>query len=118
MAVINGTADYIATLEHKINQLAEDTITVWESKIVLKTIWHPKSPAFWITVLFDFWLLCLFVGSSILALREIRNPLFILLVVIEVLIVLLLLFWTVTHRKRARQIMFKELGLVRTYPKT
>jgi len=112
IAAINGVADYIAALEHKINQLAEDKITVWESKIVLETIWHIKSPAFWVAVLVNFWLLCLFVVSSILALREVSNPFFILLFVIETLIVVLLLCWTQSYRKRARQIMFKELGLV------
>lgn len=112
LAGINGIADYIAVLERKINLLAEDTITAWESNIVLEIIWHPRSPAFWCAMVFNLWILFIFVGSSILALNEIKNTVFIIVDVIELIIVFLLIIWTVVCRKRTRLSILKELGFV------
>jgi hypothetical protein len=110
-AAMNGVGDYISALEHKINLLAKDTITAWESKVARKAIFHPKSPAFWASMLFYWWLFFLFAGSSVIALRVIKSLLLTFIVGFEALFVLVLLVWGFRYRKRARQIIFRELGL-------
>lgn len=110
-AAICNVGDYIAALELKINELAEDKITAWESKIVKKVIWHPSSPFFWSAALLNICLLCLFIGSFTLALLEIIHPLFILLVALESLIAVLLYGWIFAHRKHTQQFAMAELRL-------
>jgi hypothetical protein len=113
-AMIWTIGDYVAALEQKINILAEDKITAWESNVVGKAIWKNNTPFFWSAILLNFCLLSLFVGSFIISSMEIVNPnhIFIALLFSEVIIIIILYIWIFKHRKTSRRIAMTGLGLI------
>lgn len=106
---VTVAAAYIGALEKKINELADETISLWDSKVSPAYITSVTSPFNIAMALQTLFLVGFFGASLFLALTNLRQPVLIGAAITEVLVILLLLGLSGWQRSRTIRLAGREL---------
>lgn len=101
-ASITNIGDYIAALEKKINLLAGEEITFWETRMV-RHFWKPNTPFFWSVFILSASLMGLLIWSFIIVLYNTAHVTHLIIICIETLIVIFIYIWIHINRKNNRE---------------